>query len=74
MRVLVIGAAGLQGSRLTKILDRRAWVSHLTLADKDVSRCAQVASEVEEKPSETVEIDIADHAALVGLMKRADVV
>ena len=72
MKVLVIGAAGLQGSRLAHILGGREWVSRLILADKNVSGCERVASDV--GGSEAMTADMDDHAALVSLMRRADVV
>lgn len=73
MRVLVLGAAGLEGSQLATILAGRAFTSQVLLGDINLNRCQEVGGRIGGKAA-AFHVDINDHDRLVQLIREADVV
>lgn len=73
MKVLIIGASGLQGAILTNLLAKEPQISHLTLADVNLDRAQELAKNIGNKAS-AVKLDINDHPTLVSRIKEADLV
>ncbi|WP_280180242.1 saccharopine dehydrogenase family protein [Nocardia farcinica] len=73
MRVLVLGAAGEVGRAAARVLAADAAVDRLVVADLAADRARAVAAELGEKAT-AQPIDVTDHAALVALMRDADIV
>ncbi|MFT0138301.1 SDR family NAD(P)-dependent oxidoreductase [Alcanivoracaceae bacterium MT1] len=63
---IVVGASGGIGSEIVKRLNRRGY--RITLVDKDVRACEELAAQVRAAP--IVQLDLTDRAAVEGLCQR----
>lgn len=72
MKVIALGGAGAMGSLTVRDLARCDIVESLTIADYNVARAAELASELGEK-CRAVQIDAEDHTRMVEVVRGNDV-
>ncbi|MSW28608.1 MAG: ATP-binding protein, partial [Actinobacteria bacterium] len=75
MRILVIGAGGVGGAIATAA-SRRDFFEHMTIADIDEARAAQVATKTGDARFASAQVDASDKASILALAQKisADVI
>jgi len=74
MKVLVLAGAGSMGSVTVRDLIRSPDVSEVVIGDIDLKKARNYADNIGSEKLSAEHVDIMDHASLVKLMKRVDVV
>jgi saccharopine dehydrogenase-like NADP-dependent oxidoreductase len=72
MRIVVLGGAGKMGCIATQDLAGDARVERVVIADRDMDAARTVADYLDSPKIEIVQVDLKNHAALVGLLRQAD--
>ena len=72
MRVLLLGGAGTQGSRIARLLAQENSITELVVSDLDAERAKRVAQEV--GASAGLGLDIRDHTALLAAARNTDLI
>lgn len=73
MRVSILGGGGMEGTKIASVIARDASVSHVLVADRNISK-AQRAAELAGPKAEGIGVDADDQAILVGLCEKVDMV